>query len=1033
MRPFLKKLVFFLAIFFETGYSYAQDFDGLPVLRELKGSKLEENITPCQNPKTGLWGYVNSEGKFIIRPVFSAACPFERNVARIAIDGKWGAISDKGVYLFRPRYGKIGSFSSDGLAIAEIVGKEVLIDTRGLIVRGAAYEAIEQVPYGYWVKDAGLYGTLDQAGAILLEPQFVEIEALAKWGDKEIEHIFKDGKWGLLCNGRQILSLKWDKKLTRFQDGVNGPDLYLANQRGKLGVVALNGEYVIPCIYDSIEDAPSGEYYITELAGRYGALSKKMVDFIPPILADRPFLGENILKICDGGEFFCANVKGCVKFEDCADLYSVFKPEEYLTTKSFPQWAKTHLIDENVLSRQNRLDEARLLLGGNDLVASDAISGSTEDKYGIAESRTLFKSSGSIDGYNILYKASNELENNVYFLQDPSTGELYFRIDDVNISVNSAIEKFNIKKNEGFYPKGYTRVSDDQVLVHFAFVGSSVESVTPLIERDPYLLPVDSYAIKPYIGTPNSGKECHAVMRLSLDSLAFISVSELQDGKSNRILSSQFGGFYICNSEHKIADIQFPLKRYDRNGLLDWEYVPMEGDVFYDIEETENFIYLCGSTRNGLYSNIEMPVLVKLSKRGKELSRKVRDYKDSHFSGILCRNYLLYTKIRATKGNYPFGDLYYPAFNLEDMGDNVGVRLASVWTEWGGDYIGGLGLIDELGNWLQSPSLSPDVMQAVFDWEFSGYVGDYAVVRHLGLYGLVNREGEILVDAKYTLLEQLSNPNYFRALLDGKYGVIDYDGNVIVPFECSYVGNMCEDIIVVRDGELYGCYDRHGKLIVPMEYEEIREYAGGMARIRYKGRFGFIDNKGEILVAPFSDEVENFSDGCTLVTIKGKCGFVNLNGDWIVPPMYDTGGSFSQGLAMLSVGGKCGYIDKTGNFAIPMNFSAAKDFDANTKLACVAINNKWGVIDIKGDIILPLEYDEVKITSDGYLYVCHKGLFGLYDMKGKEIFPVQCDAIEIRKDGTVFRHGTVGAVLDGQRIRIDECGNAIYQYSLLKP
>lgn len=1033
MSCFSKRIVLLAVLALISGSAHAQDYEGLPTLRELKGKKLEETLTPSQHPKTGLWGYVGSEGKFIIRPVFSAACPYEKNIARIAIDGKWGTISDKGLYLFRPRYDKISPFTSDSLAIAELSGKEVLIDTRGLIVRGAAYDAIVPASYGYWVKEGSLYGTLNHTGAVLMKPQFVEIEALDSWNGKTMEHIFREGKWGVLSNGVQIISLGWDKKLTRFQGGVNGgPDLFLANQGGKVGVVALSGEYVVPCIYDNIEDAPSGEYYITELAGRYGALSKKMVDFIPPVLAERPFLGENILKVSDGGEFFCANVKGCVKFEDCADLYSVFKPEEYLTTKYFPQWAKTHINDENVLARQSRLDKARQLLDGNTYAESDAIIGLTKEKYGIAESGLLFKSSGNIDGLNILYKASDEVENNVYFLQDPSTEELYFRIDDVNISVNNAIEKFNIKENKGLYPKGYTRVSDNLVLVHFAFVGNNKESVTPLIERNPYLLPVDSYDIKAYTGIPNSDIESHAVMKLSIDSLAFISVSELQDSKADMIMASQFGGFYICNSEKKTAEVMSSLKRYDRNGLLDWEYVPMQGDVIFDVEETENFIYLCGSTRNGIYSNNEMPLLVKLSKRGKEVSRKIGNQQDTQFTGIVCRNYLLYTKMRAAKGNDPFSDLYYPAFNLEDMGDNVGVRLASVWTEWGEDTIGGLGLTDELGNWLHTPALSPDVMHTVFDWEFCGYIGDYAIVRHLGLYGLVNRSGEILVDAKYTLLEQLSNPNYFRASLDGKYGVIDSEGNVVVPFEYSYVGNMKEDIIVVRDGDVYGCYNKLGKLIVPLEYEEIREYVGGMARIRYKGRFGFIDNKGEILVAPFSDDVENFSEGCALVTIKDKCGFVNLNGDWIVSPMYDSGSSFSQGLAMLSVGGKCGYIDKTGNFVIPMKYSVARDFDAKTNLACVALNNKWGVIDLKGNVILPIKFDEIVITSDGYLYVRNGSLFGLFDLDGKEVFPVQCDAIEIRKDGSIFRHGTVGAMLKGQRIRIDKFGNVIHQYSLLK-
>ena len=54
--------------------------------------------------------------------------------------------------------------------------------------------------------------------------------------------------------------------------------------------------------------------------------------------------------------------------------------------------------------------------------------------------------------------------------------------------------------------------------------------------------------------------------------------------------------------------------------LVDEDFLLLEGDTFYDIEETENYIYLCGSTTNGFNSNVELPLLVKLTKRGVEVS-----------------------------------------------------------------------------------------------------------------------------------------------------------------------------------------------------------------------------------------------------------------------------------------------------------------------------------------------------------------------------------------------------------------------------
>ena len=410
---------------------------------------------------------------------------------------------------------------------------------------------------------------------------------------------------------------------------------------------------------------------------------------------------------------------------------------------------------------------------------------------------------------------------------------------------------------------------------------------------------------------------------------------------------------------------------------------------------------------------------------------KMKDYVDARFTGIICDNYQLCLKTAYVKGGSPEGGDYYPEFNLEDLGDNVGITPSCIWEKWGTGYVGGLGLTDNKGVWLHTPVLSPGQMCTAFDWEFSCFSGEYVVVRHMGLFGLMNRAGELVVDTKYDVLDQLSNPDYFRVAVDGKYGVVDAAGKVIVPLEYSFIGNMREDIIVACKDDLYGCFDKDGNQIVPMEYEEIREYADGMARIRSKGRFGFIDRKGEIIVAPFSDEVENFSDGCALVTIRNKMGFVTLQGDWIAPPMYDAGASFTGGLAPLSMSGKYGYMDKAGNFTIPMRYTDARQFDSRYGLAEVANGSRWGVINTRGKAVIPLEYDKVDVMSDGYICVEKDGKMGIFADNGDCVCPIVLEAVERLEDDRIFKCGVANGMLDGQRVRIDTQGNIVCQYSLL--
>lgn len=1018
----------------------AQNLADLPNMREIKGKKLLEKIVPKQNPKDGLWGYVNQEDKFSVKPIFTDACQYEGKVARISLAHKWGAINEKGLFQILPIYEALEPFSEDSLAVFKINGKYGIINAKGGTVLKPVYDSFEYTDYGYVVEKDGLFGTVDKLGKPLLEPQFEKIELLDK--QKGISHIRKGGKWGVMSDGRDVLTIKWDAPITFLQSGTgNHPDLYLAKQNGSLGVVSLYGDYVVQPIYDNIELSTSGDYYITSDKRKYGALSLNMAEIFPAIMDTKPFLGENIFKVHDDGRFYCANVKGAIDFDKCADLYQLFKPEEYITTKYFPQWAKTHVIEENLLSRQDRLDKAatvcdKMMRYDYDVKAAsmdkEIPSGfrlhfpeSWNEKYGIMKKGVFSKTSQS----GILYRAYEDTENNVTLEYNPYRSEYVIKVDDCSFSMQDVVRKFNIKEFVGFYPKEYARVNESEIMVNFAFVRSANDVATPLMETEAYMLPLSAYPVKVYNGPQNPSLETSAVITFSLDSLKATSCLELVSGIKLDLVFSRFGGFYTRSDARILADKDSPLKKYDRHGRLDWEYRPPYNEVYYDIEETENYIYICGSVNDG---NKEMPIVRQLSKRGKS-ERVLHGTSDNaRYTGILCDNYILYVSTTFLKNTPSYGRDYYPVYCLDQMNDNVGVWYKCIWEDWGTGKVGGMGLTDMNGTWLQTPNLSEQVSSA-FDWEFGRFSGDdnYLVVRHMGNFGLVGRDGSMLIDPKYELLEALDNPQYFRGRFNGYYGVVDINDRVIVPFEYSYVGSMSEDIIVVSKDGLYGCYDKNGKMTVPMEYEEIREYVDGMARIRFKKRFGFIDKKGETVVAPFSDEVENFSEGFTLVTIKGKKGFVSFSGDWIAAPMYDDGKNFSAGLAPLSQSGKYGYIDKSGNFVIPMQFNNALEFDVASGLACVATAGKWGIINTSGMTVIPMEFDKVEICTDGYVYVEKNGKCGIYSHRGKVIFEPVCDSIERLKGGKLFRHGVANARLNGNRIKIDEYGNIIHQYTML--
>lgn len=1026
----------------------AQTVD-VPKLKEIKGKKLLEDIRPLQHKK-GLWGYANKEGKFVIKPVFTQACPFEGKLARVNVEGKWGLISDNGTFILPPIYDNIDGYSSDSLAVVKSWASFGLLDAKGHLVQPIVYEDIQYADYGYRAVLDDKFGTIDKNGQEILSAQYDNIVMLDR--RRGLEMVFKDGLWGVLRNGRDVLAFGFDEQMVLLQSGSSGqPDLYLVHQNGKTGVVTSYGQFVVPCVYDDIIPALSGQYYLTVLDGKFGAVSLKMVELIPPILEKRPYLGEEIFKVHDNGTFSAVNCRGTVSFEDCADLYYAFKPDDYAETTSIPAWSKNAIIDENLLNRQTQMENARLLAEVMGMYGFDPAKAQTDprlpqgmtlfvpsnekQKYGIAESGSFSRSSGVVTDYesghhNLLYRAVTPSGADVRLVSVPSTGEYLVAVDRDMIPLRKAVEKFNIKEFAGIYPKDFSLLPDDRLMVRFAFIRSAYQISDKLVETDPDYLPVPSFPITVHNGTSRISSEIHAVMTFSLDSLAPLTFVQLPLAREDRMSGSVFGGFFTHSSGPVLVDENNSLRRFDINGQFDWEYRPRNGEVFYDIEETENYIYLCGSTKNSVHSGIEVPFIVQLSKRGVKEKEFFKDYPNARYTGILCLDHLIYAKTASLK-NKVIGTDFYPHYALEEFGDNFGVRHKCVWEPWGDAMVGGCGLISYDGKWLNAPVLKSDQMCTSFDWEFGGFSGAYLIVRHMGAFGLVNKAGELVVEPKYDLLEMLDNPAYVKVKKGDYYGVIDVTGKLIVPVEYDYVGRMSEDIIVVRKGNVYGCFDKNGTTVVPLQYDEIREFVGGMARIRIYGKFGFINTSGAVVVAPFSDEVENFSEGCCLVTMRNKVGLVNMEGDWIAAPMYDSGGSFFAGYAYLAKNGKYGYIDKSGEFVIPMKYSDARDFDPINNLAAVAEDAKWGVIDINGNYIVPAVYDNVTICGDGYICVGKDSRYGIYTPDGRELYPVECDAIECDEHSPLFRYEVASARLNDQRIRIDKQGNVIYQYSLI--
>lgn len=262
-----------------------------------------------------------------------------------------------------------------------------------------------------------------------------------------------------------------------------------------------------------------------------------------------------------------------------------------------------------------------------------------------------------------------------------------------------------------------------------------------------------------------------------------------------------------------------------------------------------------------------------------------------------------------------------------------------------------------------------------------------------GLHGLIDTNGAIIVSPTYDYIEWgFSTPRITVQTNDNKkrfYGVIDLDGNVVIPVIYERFNGYCNNIALgKRDGVWYvfnsngetvttlsnissahiasgsriiaasnnseksitwGLYGTNGALVTPFVYEYIGSFNDGLALAKKDGRYGYINENGKSMIPFHYDDAKAFFYGYAIVKQDGRAGIINQKGKTIIPIQYDEVGFFSEDLAPIKINGLWGYANKKG-IVIPPQFESASYFIRGT--ATVTTRTHALDIDREGRVVL---------------------------------------------------------------------------------
>jgi hypothetical protein len=282
-----------------------------------------------------------------------------------------------------------------------------------------------------------------------------------------------------------------------------------------------------------------------------------------------------------------------------------------------------------------------------------------------------------------------------------------------------------------------------------------------------------------------------------------------------------------------------------------------------------------------------------------------------------------------------------------------------------------------------------------------------------GKYALVDRDGKEIIPPRYDAVivnERSLYEKGFPVQVAAKWGVVNKEGREVVPVSYDWVDDHFNDrfIRVMLNGRR-GLLDEQGRVVVALEYEDCWAAGDGLFMVKRGGKYGAVNGAGEVVIPLKYDSLSSFIQGVAIAGSGGKWGLVDKGGREILPPVYDRlelanrlseDESKAQIRYRVSVGSKCGYVDNTGAEITPLVYDdfgnrtlMASEYDRSWRfsggVACVKRGGKYGLINLEGREVIPPRYDSPFYFNDakaGLTLVSVNGKSGYVDKNGVEYF-----------------------------------------------
>lgn len=224
----------------------------------------EKKLIPLKH-KNDLYGFVDTTGKWVIKPTYDDAQDFIEGFSAVCVNDSCFFINKNNEKLGNVSFNEIESFYN-GVAVVKKGTQYYLLNRSGQIMSDAYEEISSNQNNVYVCKKNGLYGVIDSKANIIIPFTY------QKLGDfKNGYSYYQKNKTGLINIKNQISADNWD-----WISDVNTNQHVIVKLNNKFGIINTSGDIILEPKYDLLEECYENIYLVVSnsLYGFYNIKDK---------------------------------------------------------------------------------------------------------------------------------------------------------------------------------------------------------------------------------------------------------------------------------------------------------------------------------------------------------------------------------------------------------------------------------------------------------------------------------------------------------------------------------------------------------------------------------------------------------------------------------------------------------------------------------------------------------------------------------------------------------------------------------------